>query len=402
MVAGSNVYQFTVTGPATLVAATVTVSGLQVDLAATTGVVTVTAARVAAAGPPVVTAKTLGSAQPAIGVLNTARIGGIDRYATAALLFGNGGFTGGTNHVAVIASGANFPDALSANYLAAGLNSGNGTRVLLTDPNVVPQATAQALITGSIATVYIVGGPAAVSANVSNAIAAMHVGNNNANAFINVIRVAGADRYDTNNQVDLYNGAVAGVTTAVVAVGSNFADALAVSPVVVTKKFPLVLTDGASLNPFAQSTLVNLGIKNVIITGGTAAVSAAVETAIKGLGITITYRIAGADRTLTAQQIATYETTATATVALPAASPYAALNGLGFSDCARCSSLVAMASRTLSPRVLSQLLLQALRRSSSRMLLRSCSPVGRPQLGLAFLPTSLARRQPWARSQSSD
>ena len=57
-------------------------------------------------------------------------------------------FTGGTNHVAVIASGANYPDALSANYLAAGLNAGAGTRVLLTDPNVLPQPTQQALITG--------------------------------------------------------------------------------------------------------------------------------------------------------------------------------------------------------------------------------------------------------------
>ena len=143
----------------------------------------------------------------------------------------HGGFTGGTNNVAVIASGANYPDALSANYLAAGLNGGAGTRVLLTDPNVLPQPTSQALITGGIKTVYIVGGTAAVSANVSNAIAAMHVGNNNANAFINVIRVAGADRYATNNQVDLFNGAAVGVNTAIVAVGSNFADALSVAPV---------------------------------------------------------------------------------------------------------------------------------------------------------------------------
>ena len=151
----------------------------------------------------------------------------------------------------------------------------------------------------AITTVYIVGGTAAVSTNVSNAIAAMHVSNNNANAFINVIRVAGADRYATNNQVDLFNGASA-VNTAIVAVGSNFADALAVAPVVVTKKFPLVLTNGPSLSASAQSTLVNLGIKNVIIVGGTSAVSAATEASIKALGITIAYRIAGADRTQTA------------------------------------------------------------------------------------------------------
>jgi putative cell wall-binding protein len=321
----SAVYTFTVTGPATPVAATVTVSGLTVGLTAPgTGVVTLTAARTAPSAAAV-------GAAAAIGVLNQARIGGTDRYATAAQLFGTGAYTGGTNHVAVIASGANYPDALSANYLAAGLNAGAGTRVLLTDPNILPQSTSQALITGLIATVYLVGGTSAVSANVANAIAAMHVGNNNANAFINVIRVAGADRYATNNQVDLFNGAVAGVSTAFVAVGSNFADALSVAPAVVSKKFPLVLTDGAALSASAQSTLVNLGIKNVIIVGGTSAVSAATEASIKALGITIAYRIAGADRTTTAQMIATYETTATASVAFAATTAYAALNGLGFS-----------------------------------------------------------------------
>jgi len=320
----SATYTFSVTAPATAVAATVTVTGLTVDL--TTAVAGSVKINATTTGVP---AGIGGGALTAIGVLTQSRIGGTDRYATAGQLFTQGGFTGGTNHVAVIASGANYPDALSANYLAAGLNGGAGTRVLLTDPNVLPQPTQQALITGAIATVYIVGGTSAVSANVSNAVAAMHVGNNNANAFINVIRVAGSDRYATNNQVDLFNGATVGVNTAIVAVGSNFADALAVAPVVVNKKFPLVLTNGPSLSASAQSTLVNLGIKNVIIVGGTAAVSAATEASIKALGITIAYRIAGADRTQTAASVATYETTGTGTAAFPATTSYAALNGLG-------------------------------------------------------------------------
>jgi putative cell wall-binding protein len=311
-----------VSTPTTALAAVVTVAGIQVTVGATTGVLNLTAT----------TGTVWGSAVAAVGVLNQSRVGGTDRYATAGLLFGSplGTYTGGTNSVAVIASGANFPDALSANYLAAGLNAGAGTRVLLTDPNVLPQPTTQALITGSIKTVFLVGGTAAISTNVSNAIAAMHVGNNNANAFINVIRVAGADRYATNNQVDLYNGASSG-HTAIVAVGSNFADALSVAPAVVSKKYPLVLTDGAALSSSAQSSLVNLGITNVIIVGGTSALSATVEASIKALGITINYRIAGADRTLTAQMIATWETTTAGTQAFAATSSYALLNGLGFS-----------------------------------------------------------------------
>jgi putative cell wall-binding protein len=319
--AANPVYTFTVTGPATPVAATVTISGLTVDLTAGgTGVVTLAVNRTTA---PATLAGTLN----VIGVLTQLRTGGTDRYATAGQLFLNNpaSFTGGAGLAAVLASGANYPDALSANYLAQGL----GTRVLLTDPNVLPQPTYQALITAGIKTVYIVGGTSAVSANVANAIAATHVSNNNANAFINVIRVSGSDRYATNNQVDLFNGAVAGVSTAIVAVGSNFADALSVAPVVVAKHYPLVLTNGPSLSASAQSTLVNLGIKNVIIVGGTAAVSAATEASIKALGITIEYRIAGTDRTLTAADIATFETTGTGTAAFPATTAYSALNGLG-------------------------------------------------------------------------
>jgi putative cell wall-binding protein len=315
-------YTFTITAPATAVAATVVVTGLTVNLTtAVAGIVTLNAST-----PGV--AHIGGAALTAISVLTQVRTGGTDRYATAGLLFTQNAFVGGANFVAVIASGANYPDALSANYLAAGLNAGAGTRVLLTDPNVLPQPTYQALITSGIKTVYIVGGTAAVSANVANAISATHVSNNNANAFINVIRVAGSDRYATNNQVDLFNGASA-VHTAIVAVGSNFADALAIAPVVITQKFPLVLTDGAALSTSAQSTLVNLGITKVIIVGGTSAVSAAVETSIKALGITIGYRIAGTDRTLTASMIASYETTLTGAAAFAATTSYSALNGLG-------------------------------------------------------------------------
>jgi hypothetical protein len=83
---------------------------------------------------------------------------------------------------------------------------------------------------------------------------------------------------------------------------------------------PLVLTDGAVLSAAASSTLINLPVANVVIVGGTAAVSAGVEASIKALGKTVSYRIAGADRTLTAEQIAVWATTG-----LPAAGVYGAL-----------------------------------------------------------------------------
>ena len=73
------------------------------------------------------------------------------------------------------------------------------------------------------------------------------------------------------------------------------------------------------------ATITALGVKNIIILGGTSAVSAAVETSVKALpGVTVLQRLAGADRTLTAQQVALWETQG-----VPAGS-YTKLNALGF------------------------------------------------------------------------
>jgi putative cell wall-binding protein len=269
---------------------------------------------------------TIGAADVAVGGAATSKwTGGVDRYATAAQLFSSK-FAGAPS--AVLASGTNFPDALSASSLAARL----GTGVLLTDPNTLVQPTSQAVITNGVITVYIVGGTAAVSQGVENQLKAMHVNNAPLSPLVNVVRISGADRYATSNAINLFADSNTGPTvtggTAVVATGVNFADALAIGPAVWDQTFLMVLTDSSSLSASAQSTLVNLGVSNVLIVGGTSAVSANVESQIKALGITVSYRIQGADRTQTAAQIAKWETGGVG--ALPATSAYGALDGLGW------------------------------------------------------------------------
>ncbi len=101
----------------------------------------------------------------------------------------------------MLTSGAHYPDALSASYLARQLFAG----VLTTDPGSLPSATKQELLAHAINTVYIVGGTAAVSQNVLNEVAALHVGNSSTNPLINVVRIAGSDRFATNNLVDIYH-----------------------------------------------------------------------------------------------------------------------------------------------------------------------------------------------------
>lgn len=276
------------TGSLPTTANTYVLSGATITAPAAAAAVTVTARY---------GATVIGAPATVASVVAQTRVGGSDRYATAAALFAT------TTNSAVLASGANFPDALSANFLA----KVKGAGILLTDPKVLPSVTLNKIISAPVATVYIVGGTGAVSQAIENQLAATHIANNPGFAFISVVRIGGADRYATNLAVNEYQFATH--TTAIIATGANFADALAVGPAVVHQTYPLILTTTASLSAAAQQQLVDMGVTNVVIVGGTGAVSTAVETAIKGLGITITARLAGADRTGTAAAIATWETT---------------------------------------------------------------------------------------------
>ncbi len=96
---------------------TFTISGLTLDVPAGVGTYTINA-KFGGASPGTTQ---IGSAVTALVVTTQSRVGGIDRYATSAQLF-TGQFPAATN--IVLASGANFPDALSATYLAKTLTTG--------------------------------------------------------------------------------------------------------------------------------------------------------------------------------------------------------------------------------------------------------------------------------------
>ena len=88
---------------------------------------------------------------------------------------------------AVVATGASFPDALAADYLAGQV----GGPVLLADPAVLPSVTATELTALGVSTVYVVGGTGAVSAAVAAAIGALPAPGA---GVIKVVRVSGSNR----------------------------------------------------------------------------------------------------------------------------------------------------------------------------------------------------------------
>ena len=227
------------------------------------------------------------------------RLAGTDRYDTAARA-AVAAFPGGTSEV-LVANGslAHFPDALASSYLAGYARAA----ILLTDATTLPAPTDQALRTLGAKNVVIVGGTSSVSDQVSAQLA---------QEGYMVSRVSGPTRYDTAAALaalppasHIGNGP-SGVPTAVVASGANFPDALVSGPMGYASDFPVEITDSANLSPQTRQSLQALGIKSVLIAGGTAAVSAAVEGQIQGLGIT-TRRFSGSDRTDTAAQVARFE-----------------------------------------------------------------------------------------------
>ena len=290
--AGTNAYSFTVTAPSPALKATVTVSGLTSDVGATVSTHTLTAGTPA----PVLN-------MGAVNVVNVvnygARTGGATRYETAATLFNN---EFGPVSSVVLASGVNFPDALSANYLAGRL----GTGTLLTDPGNLSDAARFAIFGHGVSTVYITGGTTAVSQNVQNQIEALHVGNNPSDALIKTVRLGGANRYDTNVLVNSNNFA-GHVPTVLLSSGLFFPDALSFGPVSARLHMPLIITGGTTLGSQENAQLGAFTPTNVVIAGGVNVVSQAIQDSLVAHGYTV-LRLYGADRTQTAAAVATWAT----------------------------------------------------------------------------------------------
>jgi putative cell wall-binding protein len=237
--------------------------------------------------------------------LTTSRLGGLDRYQTAADI-AEAAFPSGAS-TAIVATGENYPDALAANYLAGDLNA----PVLLTSTDSLNASTSEALAHLGVSNVDIVGGTAAVSAAVATAIAALPAPGG---GKITVTRIAGNTRYGTAADIATtpptsFVGDYNSVPTAIVTTGLNFPDALSVGPMAYAKHFPVLLTDPSTLSPETAAALTSLHIQEVLVPGGDQAVSSGVISAIEALNPTIVVDqfAPGTDRYETSADVASFE-----------------------------------------------------------------------------------------------
>jgi putative cell wall-binding protein/peptidoglycan/xylan/chitin deacetylase (PgdA/CDA1 family) len=192
------------------------------------------------------------------------RIAGADRYETSRLIATNA-FGASGAATAYVATGTNFPDALSAAPAAA---KANGPMILVPgNASSLDQAT-RTLIDGlNVATVKVAGGSPSVSAGIVNGLAATP-------GVTAVQRFAGADRYGTAAAIN--QDAFGAASTTYLASGENFPDALVGSALAGWKDAPLYLSPQSCLAKPASDGLDRHASTNLTLFGSTASLSASV------------------------------------------------------------------------------------------------------------------------------
>ena len=210
------------------------------------------------------------------------RIAGVDRYATAAALAERVAPDGATTAVLASGSNANLIDSLVAGPLAVAEEA----PVLLTAPDHLPGATANALATLGVTRVRVIGGPAAVSDSVLAELRRRGLA---------VDRLAGATAPETAALVAAEVGTDRGAVV-VSRESSRLVDGLAASGPAASIGRPIVLVSGGAVPDATSAALA--GVEDVWVVGGDAAVA---PTLVDALGAR---RIAGVDRWSTAAAVA--------------------------------------------------------------------------------------------------
>ncbi|MCI1726201.1 MAG: cell wall-binding repeat-containing protein [Lachnospiraceae bacterium] len=214
------------------------------------------------------------------------RVSGEDRYETAEVIVRKA-FPDGCN-TAVLASGANWPDALAASSLAGA----EGCPVILTEPDKLTEQASELLTVLGVKNVLLVGGTAAVTDQVKASVEAMK---------ITADRIFGDDRTKTADQIEKKVAELSTADTCIICSGNNYPDALAISSYAYTNKFPILLT-GAD-GKLTDETLAIAGkFKKAMIIGLQGAVSADVDKQLKALDVV---RYGGEDRYATSLDILT-------------------------------------------------------------------------------------------------
>ena len=178
------------------------------------------------------------------------------------------------------------PDALSAAGLAGAVHA----PLLLTGQAELDPAVLSAIQALGAKTVYVLGGPHAISDNVVSALQ---------QAGLTVVRdFEGQTLYDTSLLIDqyMYQNKLTNASTVFIANGQTMVDAASGSPVAYQQGAPVMLvkTGQTALTSDQLSFLQSAGIKNAVLFGGDYVVSPTLESQLdQTLGSTNVLRLGG-------------------------------------------------------------------------------------------------------------
>jgi putative cell wall-binding protein len=186
------------------------------------------------------------------GIAPTERVSGADRYAVSRNLLAVAYPEGSAS--AYVATGATFPDALSAGAPAGKL----GAPVVLVNGSAgtVDDATAAALRSLHPESLTIAGGPVSVSAGVEQALG----------AIAPTHRIGGADRYEVSTAINAE--AYAFVDRAFLVTGSTFPDALTGSAWAGAVSAPLYVVRTDCVPAADLDAMRTRGVRTVTLIGG--------------------------------------------------------------------------------------------------------------------------------------
>ncbi|GAB6173136.1 hypothetical protein JCM15765_26140 [Paradesulfitobacterium aromaticivorans] len=229
--------------------------------------------------------------QSSVQTIVPGRLGGLDRYETAAIIARQG--WPGTADYAILAPGMdeNLVDALPAVPLASKLKA----PILFSERTVLNPYTKRELLRMKVKHVYLTGGTAAIYDSVVQELAALN---------IDTKRLGGRDRFETSVKIAKELESLgAEVSQVVIASGYSHVDALSVAPVAAAQGMPILLTEQKVMPESVQDYLsgIQSKITRSYIIGGTGVVADSVKNVCPGE----VARLGGVDRYATNREVLT-------------------------------------------------------------------------------------------------
>jgi cell wall-associated protease len=211
------------------------------------------------------------------------RIFGTDRYETAVKISSEGWEQ---SDVAVIATGRNYPDALSATPLAYH----HDAPLLLTNSTTLPKSVKDELKRLKVKKVILVGGKSVITGKVEKEVKDLGIKT--------ISRISGADRYETSVKIAEQLGFT---DRAVVATGQSFADALSIAPIAASLEMPILLTKKSGTPDSVRSYMEESMFEQFYVIGGESAIPETVAEEFMNYE-----RLSGSDRYETNSSIISY------------------------------------------------------------------------------------------------